>query len=538
MGGQVSCDTLPPCKVTKGLKKMDINKLSVNIGTTIEEALAKLLPKVPYEILTVALLTKVAQVANLNRSRIKSAMIEGGDNTMQPTIYSIFFANSGIGKDRILRIFTKEILPNIRESFDSRYDQKQQGVLAEAMQEAEGLTKTQQESLLNKKLLHDYRWKSSHGTLEGLLAFAGSIEKANCGCLYYEHSEFVDLLKRKDENALIYIDALKTLYDGEVTSKLIKNDRTAIEITKCPTVMLAFSAIEGIDDDEIRSKIIELFSRGFARRSFVVLENLSTKRNYELPDINKDILEMQNERQQSAERGLEFARGAFWSMYIETQKGRTYEFTKDADRLLLRYFYMCQEAPIQTGVIGSVLNAEKAGRAWKAMQVAGLIAMFEHPTVANVDTSDTQLAIELVELFGTHLESFFKDLVSPVEQKVYEYLKTRKGELVSRMDLRQQGFVHKDRFKFFIEDAIESVETLAKREGLELIHEVEGRSQLVMLTDPEGEKAKTYAKLQKRYEELKVHKSKSAILELLEGVNNSTAHPIDEADLYQIVFPS
>jgi len=210
-----------------------------------------------------------------------------------------------------------------------------------------------------------------------------------------------------------------------------------------------------------------------ARRSFVYVETevpSITSKLEEETDFDKIYEELVHGKDNL--RGVvEYCRSFFWDMYtankdnlpeLPTEFGPAYKFEKDADVILKLYSLYCknQMGSLESDSEKEYITSEVKNRHWKAMKLATVIAAFEHPTAKIVTRDDVRFAIVLCEIFSEHYRKFIvsQESNSPYDGLI-ELLKKNEGNWYLKGDIMQQGFIGRNEFARWFEQAVEYCET-------------------------------------------------------------------------------
>lgn len=455
----------------KGL--VDITLEPEKAGTVVREYMRKSAPEISAEASYLILYTKLAQVLALDRVVIESNHIDSNKKIF-PNMFSILFLSSGTGKDKIVDGLDHDFFSPIWLDFKDRYGAWMVTEDARIKDEVETKYKksgAEKEKYIQAQLPRDLVIEVDSGTPEAIHSVRESLSAARMGGVFFKHPEFTDFFVSKNTLNMEFLNVMKKSYEGDLGVKVIKSEKRAKETKGVPMNMLAYSSIYGLEKN--REDVLSVFSRGMARRSFVYVEtevpSIASKLEEET-DFDQIYEELVHGKD-NLKSVVEYCKPFFWSLYtanrdnvpeLPTEFGSAYKFDKEADVILKLYSLHCknQMSNLASDSEKEYITSEVKNRHWKVMKLATVIAAFEHPTAKVVTRDDVRFAIVLCEIFSEHYRKFIvsQESNSPYDSLI-EFLKKNEGNWYLKGDIMQQGFIGRNEFARWFEQAIEYCET-------------------------------------------------------------------------------
>lgn len=452
---------------------LDYSKLPLKLRMFLSNCMVTTFPDVPVESMLLDVLTKVAQVMALNRTKVVS--LQFGE--VVANIYALIFMPSGAGKDKPLKMIDKYFLDDFEEVFNERKEAFIKLKLAKLEEEAStkfpGL-KAAKTMYIKEKLPRDLITEYSQATTEGLADLRGAFSQAGFGGTFLKISEFSDFISSANNARGEFLSYVVEIFDdGSSAAKVIKSDKTSVSIKGVPSNTMMHSSLSNLVDSEGFVKLMTLVNRGLARRTFMC---------YPPPEkfIKKqesfENLENQFLQEIESKKNLQAIVDEYKPMWTQLLQGGEfageYILTEDAEKLL---FYYRKYLDLTTNSISIYKDegyrAEISGRFWKALKLSAIIAAFEHPLEDKVDKTDMEAAIYITELYGQHFKRFYNiETVSDVE-KLMDYLIDRKDKWVTKTDISKQRFISQKNFANWIDGAIAEAENLMLVRGFKLERE-------------------------------------------------------------------
>lgn len=421
--------------------------------------------KVPKESLLIDVLVKLSQVVSLDRVKILYEQEEVLCN-----MYAMLFMPSGSGKDYPLSLIDK-----INASYFARFNDRvaEHKSLWDAEVEAKADTLfTTKSSKDQYKYLHRARVISpeiASATVEGFYATRLEMNRADFGGTFVRIPEFADYVMSKNNVNAEFLTALVEAYeDGSTSPKAVKSESDQIGVRGVPSNVLVYSSPFGLLGKS-NGRLLEFFNRGGARRFFVCYPDIKREKI----DDYSAMIELKRNSFAEAKR-MEMGLKSNIAKILN-RKSTNLALTDEAEYYYEHYFWYCDylAANKYSGFDGIVSVAVSLPR--KAMKLAGIIAVCEHPERAEVDIDDMSKACKIAHFYFGHFVRFYKnsDEQDPVE--VLGHYLINQAKFVTISDIRKQRIVGMNKFSNWFERAIRDVEDYLYSIGYVLITKPYGK---------------------------------------------------------------
>lgn len=421
------------------------------------------LSEVPDDVIMLILLVQLSRIAMLHRLTV--------ENETKPhlvCVYGINFMPSGTGKDKTMSIINELLMPPYFERYKELEEAYKDRVLMDLKAKAKEIY-NDKEGKINKYIKDNYPRNLIDvffdSTMEGFIAQREEFERAGFGGTLINISEFSDFILSDLSNRNALLSLMKEVYEtGDSGSKVTKYEKTANAVKGVPSSALLQSSPNGLINDEAgNKKIMDFLSRGVARRSLICypeisdnVSDISYSQHLKILDkIKEDRIEAVNIVHRMVNvKDTFFKNEEFIFKFDDRARKRLFSYTQKCTK----YYKNRPEA----------LQAEISSRPRKVEKIAGLIALIEHPSVHMVTLTDVEDAMDIVAAFGKYIDKFIaNNSLDPVE-KLYRHFLENPNIPFRKMDLRKMGFVHKDKFKPWFEEAISEIAAMALIDSYQL----------------------------------------------------------------------
>lgn len=445
--------------------------------------LQKLNPYFDRDVLLLAGLVKIGQIAGFNRIQGKSTLIGTYENTVLANVYGLTFLDSGEGKDKPLNDIESMFMRDILRHYYDRGLEFAQEYKNKIKQQAEELypdSKSERNKYIAANAPRTLSYEMQDATMEGLIAQREALHEAGFGGTFVRISEFGDYISSRSDVKSAFLSLMNDIFDrGNNAPKIIKGERRAVPVYGVPSNAIMHTSPAGlIEQGEANSRLMSFLNRGQARRALVC---------YPLKKKQVDMtVQKKHDLRREAQALVPQLKQVFDDMYNNTKEDDVVErnqtlnvfiFTPEAEQRIEEYEIANQtkgRAIVSSDLAG--VRSDIINRHYKAMKVATLIAAFEHPTIKEVTVQDVEGAIRLCEMYGEHLRRFYQAKPETDVQKLYNYFVENKGKWLSKMDIYEQKFVVRNATSQWLSDKLPMVEELAERNGLSIECEKFGKN--------------------------------------------------------------
>lgn len=469
-------------KYTVKTEKLDRTKLPDFLGAFVYDGLADLLQRTEPGYLLLALIVKYAYLISSKRYEVETL-----DGTyVCINAYSVTFMRSGTGKDKTIRYLNEYVF---KDFFDALFEEIQRlqtklynSVVEEAHKRFPG-SAAEREKYIERnapRSLTDVEFNEL-ATIEGVHADRLELQKLGVGTMMFKVDELSQSMLTLDAQKLNLLSYMNTIYDtGSSPGKKIKSERQVQSVERVPCNAMLHTSYVGLHEGTAREQVLRLFNTGLARRSLVYFPDPAGTTISETSAV-EDYEHMKSRRNIGFE-AMEVIKGHTNFVYEQLCKKYSaipsrVRHTPESEKELHSYELMCIEKArrIETTYENEGLAQEITSRAYKANKIAGVIALVEHPEEKELSKQDVKQAIYLVEYYGQFTAKFYANDQPTEGEKLYKYLKNRGDEFTTRGQIRSAGFVHKDKFKIWFEEAYQELAQICAEEGCTI--EIQGAGQ-------------------------------------------------------------
>ena len=234
-----------------------------------------------------ALIAKLAQMFNAKRIKID----ESGNHVI-PNWYGMLYISSGLGKDRLIKIFDNYYFIEFRNWFQKKSDEFYKLQIQEIEQKANitysksnTADEKKRQNYINEevKKIRKLVLEISNGTQEGLCADAKAFKKAKFGSMFLIISELGNFIGVKTNERIQFLHCIYEAYDGKIINKCIKGEQREPDVDDIPLNALLYSDPTRILTD-LKSYIFSLLATGLNRRCMISFQVDTKLKNVTLSD--------------------------------------------------------------------------------------------------------------------------------------------------------------------------------------------------------------------------------------------------------------
>jgi hypothetical protein len=364
--------------------------------------------------------------------------------------YGITLAPSGVGKDRAV----EEVFGITDGMFDSYIDRV-------AMEHSK-LCATTEEPWVMPVL------EFNKGTTEGFAFCRSTLQEIGFGVTNFRVNELGDVVASEDFRSTIS-DLVQAYEKGDTSAKLIKGGK-AVTVTGVPVNMLIYgSPYRFKEDAKIEDKVKEMMASGLARRSFVVMGE-----RIEGEDKEQTREERLAKRSKKKDVNSEKNRLSVYVDDIRQNCPSTVTVDDDAFIAYDKYSDDCRRNSRNDKTLPEAIKVEVENRAWKALRLAGIYAVFDGTKV--VCEKNMLDAIEWTESRDHDVKELLRRRTN--EERIFDYLE-RHDEFVTRQQIKTEaiGTISKVEFEY----SMEIIHEYAERRDAVIIEKIEGVKNFYMI---------------------------------------------------------
>ena len=507
---------------------IDKDKIPKFLRNTMD-CIANEMPTVADTMLLNSAIQEISTIATSARCKVQL----NDDTTTQTNIYTAVFASSGGGKDRVLNFINKNLLKSSKLEINNKVEKRFKEVQKEVFKQADIKFKDKEGKLKDKPAYSDYLKKNlpidvtklqevKDGTDEGYRTILDTYQKLGLGASKLSLREFGSYITANDPFKDGLISAIAEMFDnGKMEPKITKSGGLTAGTDNVPVNFHIHTSTTSLFNTEKNHEKFKTFlANAFARRFFTCYPTESEKKSFNslgitdldtlleqninnidnnkecktklndyFSDVTKELFSTDDEiefiEKDTPSKDLKNTEKTTYPTYLEKN---IFKATERAKRTFKIYEIFCTtsaEALEEKNKNYSLegLVAETGGRPWKMLKLAGAIASISHPTIKTVTDEDMQQAIYITEHFGLQFARFFENKNGNEDVKeIYDFIFENENG-VNLSDLREQNFVHKNKFKKWFEEIYPILEEMALSNGKRLELKTKGAKKTYKLID-------------------------------------------------------
>lgn len=428
---------------------------------------------------------------------LKDIKFQSIQNVSKPkpiAYYAFNFIPSGGVKNLMESIIDENLLPFV-DDYLKKFNEKRleeleckQILELQDIQDKVELRRKKQEQEQQIKQFKRLNKVISNATQAKIYSSLEIINTCNEGAILILNSEFAnfyeDAILNKDKTKKEFLDMLYNLYDGEYQgTDTVSTNRENIYGIPVSGIFLSDYKLMN-ENEKLCNSFKSYLARGMARRSFIFFkknENYYTqKRKYPSYD----------EKQQAIENLTNYSK-QIQQIFDTISLHKVYNFTAETNRKINAYkqevdskiaeFYKYTNKLTANNEILK-LNLEHS--TWKIIKLAVLYHILDsHNNSSLIKPESFNKAVQFFEQTHLCLKDLLEDKFMSDYDNLYNYLIENRNQWITKMELRNQGFVPNREFKNWFEDAMIAVGEVAEDKGFAIAQRVTGkRNQGVEIT--------------------------------------------------------
>lgn len=354
-----------------------------------------------------------------------------------PNWYAIIFMPSGYGKDELSNYLDKFFFKNIRLLFEEQEKNYIEDIKQKIEDEAKKKYPTQKQETTRTKFIQkqfeDIRHlilEATDGTQEGLFSDAKAFFLAGFGSITIKFSEFGAYLKTITTENEKFFNCLYDAFNGTLHSKTTQGRKREKDIYSIPVNALIYSD-STIFKNQLKGILDEFLSKGFARRSMISFQNQTN--NLKHKELSKENTKQFLEQAEKIQDDI-------FKTYNLLENNSCFKFTSDAYYITLQeYSRECINKHNKT--LGNINKSEIQSRPFKALKLACIYAILNHPTENVINDTDVIQAILSIEFLSKDLSSFgeYQKEIKTDYDIFFEFFKNNLNQEFSKTELRKKA---------------------------------------------------------------------------------------------------
>lgn len=423
---------------------------------------------IPQSCILNVVIAKFAQM--ICAKRVKSKEV---DREKYPNWFALLFMPSGAGKDVLVDDLNKQIFKFLNDWYKRKFDFYKLREEKKINKEAFELYPTEKEKKQRLsyiktecKNIRNINMEVSNGTQEGLYSDAEALQLAQYGCIFLKISEFGAYLETLTPSNKAFINCLYEAYEGKFSGKSIKGENSKANIEDIPANCLLYSD-PTIFKTELKKSFEQFMLTGLSRRLIITFK----KEDKLLTDTltAEEIKFFANECKKINDN-IEI-------LFNSIKENAIYCFTDEAiDDVLQPYEKTCKE--LYNNNEENLIKREILSRPLKAIKLACIFAVLNHPQELIIKPEDAKQAIKVVEFLSKDYAEFLNYKPEQLDKydKLFNYFLNNLGKKVNKSDFittisKEIEVTRRCVQGENLKEMIETVKQIADKKGYVLLEE-------------------------------------------------------------------
>lgn len=207
----------------------------------------------------------------ISHKRIKFDEYNNGANVRNFNIYTINFAPSGVGKDRLYKDVCNKILKYIFGYMKEKVEKHIEKLKNEIIKKAENITNPVEKRRYIKEeteKIRNIEHIVSNGTPEGIYQDAKAITGMDTGAMLVSINELGAYISENDDTKNQMINMLYEAFDGDIKAKFIKTENRDENLSN----VILYSDPNYFKEKRVNQLVELMMNNGLARRSFITFQ--------------------------------------------------------------------------------------------------------------------------------------------------------------------------------------------------------------------------------------------------------------------------
>lgn len=396
-------------------------------------------------------------------------------NTGFPNWYTIIFAPSGCGKDRINDDLDKYFFKNFRLWFDQKaidwYNEqvrKIESIAEDLFQDTKSHSETKKKAFIKdaKEKIRPLVFEVYNGTAEGIFEEAKVRSKSDIGAILITITEFSKYFLNSKTEDKQFFSFLLIAYGGKFPSKCTKGDKRENDIIGVPLNCLLMCDYSLFEHPKAKQDLMLELQTGFARRAIITfIPHIVFENDFDAEtSLKNDYIFFEQ---------ASFINEEFISIFSSIQDHIEYNMPDDVLLFLKKYKYKLEQEANTTE--NELLRKEILDRELKTIKLATIFAPFNHSEKI-ITLTDVKQAISVIEYLSKDFRMFVGHKPKRMDKydELFNFFLENLDKKFNRMHIREKakqfGFTLKN-FKEDLNNALVFVKELANESGYNLFEE-------------------------------------------------------------------
>ncbi|DAB17175.1 TPA: hypothetical protein CPT98_06460 [Candidatus Gastranaerophilales bacterium HUM_19] len=427
----------------------------------------------------------------ISHKRIKFDEYDDGRNIRNFNIFTINFAPSGVGKDKLYKDICNKILKYIfdfmKEKVEKHIEELKQKIIVDAEKINSPVEKRRyikEETAKIRNIEHIV----SNGTPEGIYQDAKAITGMSIGGMLVSINELGAYISENDDTKNQLLNILYEAFDGDIKSKSIKTANRDENLSNIVVNALLYGDPNYFKEKRVSQLIELMMNNGLARRSFVTFQE------HEVLSIKEDII-MEFKHYKNAYYLADKLSKELFEIFNKIPNGAIYKLPETiSTSIFLPYVNKIKTKynSTENHMLRKVIKSKEL----KALLLSTLCASLNHPDKLIIEKEDFEQAISITEFLSKDFIKFYNYMYDRNDSygKFFEFLTKNLGKTFTKTELVNNHYkdfgMKREEFrkKHIWDNAIAILKEIAGMKGYELSIDINNGYKIKLLATLKAEK--------------------------------------------------
>lgn len=456
---------------------MNLNEIAKNLNIILDNKLEE-------EAILNILQAKLCHVLSFKNVRFKSS--ENLKTAFPISYYAFNFVPSGASKNRLLNEINNNLFYWFEDELEKFHKERQTQLENEQDEYIFKKSDNYNENEFKKlKIQYEKEVENlkklpaeiSASTQAAIYEYLAIMAKAKKGSILIKNTEFASFYEEtivsRDKDKKAFLNMLYNLYDGEYdASCAVSTNRENLKGLSVSCVLMSdYNLI--LQDNNLSKSFKSWLRQGMARRSFIYY-----KKGGNRPKITCTTVE----EKRKAYQYLADAGVLLKDIYNNIRENYIYEFSSELNNAVQQYkldiMYKVDKLFEHTDVLDEeteIINLNLQSSAWKIIKLTVLYHIFTNPTSILVQKESFDMAVNFFNKTNDFLFSLLDANSQSEYDLLYNYFTKNINKFVSKMNIRNKNFVHKNNFaSWFNDETLTTLAEMAAKKKLGFVERVYG----------------------------------------------------------------
>lgn len=410
------------------------NCTDLNIPKILEDITFKFARIIYPDMATTCLLGVVLTLVGfaISHKRIKFEEYDDGRNVRNFNIFTMNFAPSGVGKDKLYKNICSKILKYIfdfmKEKAEKHIEELKQKIIVDAEKINNPVEKRRYIKEETAKI-RNIEYVVSNGTPEGIYQDAKAITDMSIGGMLVSINELGAYISENDDTKNQLLNILYEAFDGDIKSKLIKTSNRDENLSNIVVNALLYGDPNYFREKRINQLVELMMNNGLARRSFITFQEL------EVLSIQEDII-MGFKQCKNAYYLADKLSKELFEIFNKIPNGAIYKLPEIiSTSIFLPYVNKIKTNYNATG--NHMLRKVIKSKELKVLLLSTLCASLNHPNRLIIEKEDFEQGISITEFLSKDFIKFYNYMYDRNDSygKFFEFLTKNLGKTFTKTEL-------------------------------------------------------------------------------------------------------